>query len=225
MAQINTNLNALSAQRFNARSSLELGTSLQRLSSGLRINSARDDAAGLAISERLTSAVTGLSRAGKNTNDAISLLQVAESTVTNIIDNFQRIRELAVQSLNGSNSVSDRQDLQAEANTLVIANYQFASQAEFNHQKLLDGSFSSQFQIGANQADTLGVSIAAVFLQPSIVQHLADVPLRQVNLTGQVSAALGVGELTINGTAVGASVAGAGAGQGQRQCLCHCRRD
>lgn len=102
--QINTNLGSLNAQGSYRRSALELNTSLQRLSSGLRINSARDDAVGMAISERLTSSVMGLSRAARNINDGISLMQVADGALGQIVDNFQRLRELAVQAGDGSNT-------------------------------------------------------------------------------------------------------------------------
>src|SRR5437899_45370 len=116
MQQINTNLPALESQRRFARTQLDLGTSVQRLSSGLRINSARDDAAGLAIADRLSAGVTGLNRAAKNANDTISLLQVADSAIGNIVGNFQRIRELAVQAANPTNNEGDRQALQVEVN-------------------------------------------------------------------------------------------------------------
>ncbi len=116
---INTNVQALNAQRNLGKSSNVLSTALQRLSSGLRINSAKDDAAGLAISERMTSQIRGLNQAARNANDGISLAQAAESSMSSITDTLQRIRELAVQSSNATNSATDRQALQNEVNQLV----------------------------------------------------------------------------------------------------------
>ncbi len=213
--QINTNLYSLNAQRSYARSALDADVSVQRLSSGLRINSARDDAAGLAISERLAAGVTGLNRAAKNTNDAISLMQVADGALATVVDNFQRMRELAVQAANGSNNDSDRKALQQEVDALVASNTQIVTQTQFNHLSLLDGSFKSQFQIGANYGDSLALAIPAVLNQSGGGGVAAvDVPLRQVSLSTPVAGALGAGDLTLNGVAVGASVAGAGAGRG-----------
>ncbi|MES2152385.1 MAG: flagellin, partial [Pseudomonadota bacterium] len=185
----------------------------QRLSSGLRINNARDDAAGLAIAERLGAAVTGLNRAGKNANDAISLLQVADGAVGQVVGNLQRIRELAVQAANGSNSGSDRQALQGEADALVAANFQFADQTSFNHVALLDGSFADQFQIGPNSGDTLALAIPTLFDRRQGRLGPVDLPLRQVNSTSAVTGALLAGALTINGAPVAPSVLGAQPGQ------------
>lgn len=212
--QINTNLAALNAQRSYWRSAAAMDTSLQRLSSGLRINSASDDAAGLAITTRLTSSVAGLGGAARNINDGISLLQVASGAVTQIIDNFQRIRELAVQSGNGSNNALDRQALQGEVDELVASNVEIASQTQFNGLNLLDGSYSSQLQVGANALETIKLAIPPVFVPRGSTSVLADVALSQVNITGQVTARLNAGDLRINGTLIGASAAGPSAGQG-----------
>lgn len=211
--QINTNLDSLSAQRSYQRSALAVDTSLQRLSSGLRINSARDDAAGLAITTRLTASVAGLGGAARNINDGISLLQVASGAVSDIVDNFQRIRELAVQSGNDSNNASDRRALQHEADELLASNFQIASQTQYNQLNLLDGSYSNQLQVGANASETITLAIPALFGQRGSTFVLADVPLRQVNLTGQVTGPIGAGDLKINKTLIGASTAGASAGQ------------
>ncbi len=156
---INTNLASLNAQRNLSTSQSSLATSLQRLSSGLRINSAKDDAAGLAISERFTSQIRGVNQAARNANDGISLAQTAEGTLGEIGNNLQRIRELAVQSANGTNSTSDRAALDSEAAQLSAEITRTASQASFNGVNLLDGSFqSTQFQVGANAGQTIGVA-------------------------------------------------------------------
>jgi flagellin len=214
MLQIHTNLASLAAQRHYGIAQDGLATNMQRLSGGLRINGARDDAAGLAISERLGAAVTGLNRAAKNTNDAISLLQTADGALGTVAGNFQRIRELAVQAANGSNNASDRASLQQEADGLVNANQDAVAGARFNHLALLDGSFSSQFQIGPNARDTLDVAIAPVFGLGSQGVGLVDVPLLEASTTGQVATALAAGDLVINGNGVGAALAGAQPGQG-----------
>jgi flagellin len=160
MAQtINTNIASLNAQRNLNSSQSSLSTSLQRLSSGLRINSAKDDAAGLAISERMNSQIKGLSQASRNANDGISLAQTAEGAMAEIGNNLQRIRELSVQSSNATNSQTDRDALQAEVTQLVAEIDRVANQTSFNGTKLLDGSFASQvFQIGADAGQTIGIN-------------------------------------------------------------------
>jgi len=157
MAQtINTNIASLTAQRNLNTSQASLNTSIQRLSSGLRINSAKDDAAGLAISERFTSQVRGLNQAVRNANDGVSLAQTAEGALKSSGDILQRIRELAVQSANATNSASDRQALNAEVNQLTSELQRIAGSTEFNGRKLLDGSFTSAaFQVGANANQTI----------------------------------------------------------------------
>ena len=157
MAQIiNTNIQSLNAQRNLNRTQNDLQTSLQRLSSGLRINSAKDDAAGLAISERFSTQIRGLDQARRNANDGISLAQTAESALQSSGEILQRIRELAVQSANASNSAGDRQALNAEVQQLSQELQRIATNTEFNGQKLLDGSFTAaQFQVGANANQTI----------------------------------------------------------------------
>ena len=163
MAQvINTNIASLNAQRNLNKSQITMNTSLQRLSSGLRINSAKDDAAGLAISERMTSQIRGLDQAQRNANDGISLAQTAEGALGTIGDNLQRIRELAVQSANATNSASDRASLDSEATQLISEITRVANQTQFNGLNLLDGSFTSQsFQVGANANQTIDISSIA----------------------------------------------------------------
>ncbi|NCT72296.1 MAG: flagellin [Xanthomonadaceae bacterium] len=159
MAQvINTNTMSLNAQRNLSTSGASLATTIQRLSSGLRINSAKDDAAGLAISERFSTQIRGLDVAVRNANDGISLAQVAEGSLTEIGNNLQRIRELSVQSANATNSSSDRAALNAEVKQLTAEIDRVAKQSDFNGTKLLDGSFSSQlFQVGANAGQAIAI--------------------------------------------------------------------
>lgn len=153
---INTNVASLNSQRNLNRSQADLGVALQRLSSGLRINSAKDDAAGLAISERFTTQIRGLNQARRNANDGISLSQVAEGALQSSGDILQRIRELAVQSANATNSSGDRAALNAEVQQLNQELQRIATSTEFNGLKLLDGSFTSaQFQVGANANQTI----------------------------------------------------------------------
>lgn len=153
---INTNTMSLNSQRNLNTSQEALRVSLQRLSSGLRINSAKDDAAGLAISERFTSQIRGLNQAVRNANDGISLAQTAEGALAETGNILQRIRELSVQSANATNSASDRQALQAEVGQLVQELDRVATNTEFNGQKLLDGTFgTAAFQVGANANQTI----------------------------------------------------------------------
>lgn len=156
---INTNIASLNAQRNLNASQGAANTALERLSSGLRINSAKDDAAGLAISERFSSQITGINMAQRNANDGISLAQTAEGAMDEITNNLQRIRELSVQSANATNSISDRQALNQEVQQRVEEINRIASQTSFNGLKVLDGTFGVQtFQVGANTGETIGIS-------------------------------------------------------------------
>jgi len=161
MAQvINTNIASINAQRNLNRSQGDLSTSLQRLSSGLRINSAKDDAAGLAISDRMTAQIRGSTQASRNANDGISLAQTAEGALGESTSILQRVRELAIQSANSTNSSSDRLSLQAEVNQLVSELDRISQSTTFNGLKLLDGSFQSQsFHIGADAHQSVNVTI------------------------------------------------------------------
>lgn len=161
MAQsINTNVASLNAQRNLSKSQSQLGVSLQRLSSGLRINSAKDDAAGLAISNRFTTQIKGLEQAARNANDGISLAQTAEGALGETTNALQRIRELSIQSANSTNSAADRAALQAEVNQLVSEIDRVANTTTFNGLKLLDGSFTGQsFQVGADANQTITVNV------------------------------------------------------------------
>ena len=155
---INTNILSLTAQRNLSESGGALQTSLERLSSGLRINSAKDDAAGLAISERFTTQIRGLQQAQRNANDGISLAQTGEGALSTIGENLQRIRELAVQSVNDSNSSSDRQAINNEVQQQIAEINRVASATQFNGQNILDGTSSTlTFQVGANANQTIDV--------------------------------------------------------------------
>jgi flagellin len=158
---INTNVMSLNAQRNLSTSGSQLATSLQRLSSGLRINSAKDDAAGLAISSRMTTQINGLNQAVRNANDGISLAQTTESALQEVTNNLQRIRELAVQSANATNSDSDRAALDQEVQQRLAEVNRIATQTSFNGRKVLDGSFgNATFQVGANVGETISVGLA-----------------------------------------------------------------
>jgi flagellin len=184
-AVINTNTASLNAQRNLTTSQSSLATSLQRLSSGLRINSAKDDAAGLAIAERFTSQIKGLNQAARNANDGISLAQTAEGGLGTAGDLLQRMRELAVQSANGTNSSSDRASLQQEVSQLQAELNRVASTTQFNGQNVLDGSMSgTQFQVGANANQTINVGIAS-----AKATDIGNYGLKTANGAGTSSAA------------------------------------
>ncbi|HEX6363419.1 MAG TPA: flagellin [Albitalea sp.] len=156
---INTNVSSLTAQRNLNVSQNSLATSMQRLSSGLRVNSAKDDAAGLSIAERMNTQVRGLNVAARNANDGISLAQTAEGALGKVGDMLQRMRELAVQAANATNSADDRKALQAEVSQLRDEIDRVAKNSSFNGQKLLDGSFSAAtFQVGANSGEMITVA-------------------------------------------------------------------
>ena len=160
MAVINTNILSLNAQRNLGNSQNALQTSLERLSSGLRINSAKDDAAGLAISERFTTQIRGLNQAIRNANDGISLSQTAEGALGEVNNNLQRIRELAVQSANASNSNADRQALDREVQQRLAEIDRVANQTSFGGRNVLDGTFgTAEFQIGSQVGQTIGLDL------------------------------------------------------------------
>lgn len=168
---INTNVMSLNAQRNLSTSGGALASALQRLSSGLRINSAKDDAAGLAIAERFTTQIRGLNQAARNANDGISLAQTGEGALAEITNNLQRIRELAVQSANSTNSVSDREALNQEVEQRLAEIERVASQTSFNGQKILDGSFgSAAFQVGANAGETISIGLSTSMKKDAIGQ-------------------------------------------------------
>jgi len=215
---INTNIASLTAQRALNSSQSELNVSLNRLSTGLRINSARDDAAGLAISNTFTSQVRGLNQAIRNANDGISLAQVAEGALAESTDILQRIRELSIQSANGTNSGTERAALQAEVSQLQQELNRIAETTSFGDRVLLDGSFGTEsFQVGANANETINVSIGNA--------RATNIGANTVGNTGTLDSAAGVAgaaraantvvateDLTISGT-LGTTVIDIAAGQ------------
>jgi len=213
---INTNIASLNAQRNLNQSQSALATALQRLSSGLRINSAKDDAAGMAIADRMSSQIRGLDQAQRNANDGISLAQTAEGAMVNVSDNLQRIRELAVQSANASNTAADRVSINAEVQQLLQEIDRVATTTQFNGQNLLDGTFAKQnFQVGANASQTIGITVNSMRIanvgtgETSAVSALGATgrKLSTLAATGVASTgpALMNGDLVINGVAIGAS--------------------
>ncbi|QPG04965.1 flagellin FliC [Salinimonas marina] len=156
---VNTNVSALNAQRQLSDVGSKLNTSFERLSSGFRINSAADDAAGMQISDRLTSQVQGLNQAVRNANDAISLAQTSEGALSEVTTGLQRIRQLAVQSQNGVNSSADRNALQKEVSALKTEVTRIASDTQFGGVDLLSGSFSAKFLVGSEAGQTIDVTI------------------------------------------------------------------
>jgi len=216
MAQvINTNINSLIAQNNLNKSQSSLQTSLTRLSSGLRINSAKDDAAGLAISSRFTTQINGLNQASRNASDGISLAQTTEGALDEVTNNLQRIRELAVQSANGTNSASDRAALDAEVQQRLAEIDRTATQTSFNGLNVLDGTYgTSQFQVGANAGQTISVTLS----QGVKISQIGQIATATSTAATGVSTAATSGTGTIQvGTAaavtVGVSVQGAAVGQ------------
>ena len=209
MSVINTNLSAVAAQNSLRTSALNQTTAMERLSSGIRINSAKDDAAGLAISTRMTANIRGLGAAIRNANDGISLTQTAEGGLSSIGDNLQRIRELAVQSANTGNNESDRAALNTEARQLVSEIDRIANNAQFNGIKLLDGSFQNQsLQVGAGNDgnDRIAISIGS-----AKVSALGIGSNSSFSKTLDVGAPVNTnvlrdGELSINGAKIGNTV-------------------
>ncbi len=210
---INSNISSLNAQRNLNMSQSALSTSLQRLSSGLRINSAKDDAAGLAISERFTTQIRGLNQATRNANDGISLAQTGEGALAEVTTNLQRIRELAVQSANASNSASDRSALDLEVQQRLAEIDRTAVQTSFNGQKILDGNFgNATFQVGANVGETISVGLSTSMRTSALGQVAQGVSSSEVT----VAALTGTGTIRVGAGAAAtvlASVAGASNGQ------------
>jgi flagellin len=190
---INTNVMSLNAQRNLSTSGGQLATALQRLSSGLRINSAKDDAAGLAIAERFTTQIRGLNQAARNANDGISLAQTGEGALGEITQNLQRIRELAVQAANSTNSASDRATLDQEVQQRLAEIQRVASQTSFNGQKILDGTFgTAAFQVGANVGETISIGLNTSMQTDDIGAY--------VNATGETSVTVAAGVAAASGT-------------------------
>jgi flagellin len=200
MTTINTNVMSMNAQRNLMSSQGSLATSMQRLSSGLRVNSAKDDAAGLAIAERMNAQVKGLNVAARNANDGISLAQTAEGALGKVGDMLQRMRELAVQSANATNSKDDRTAIQSEVKQLSDEIDRVSKQTSFNGKKVLDGSFTAaSFQVGANAGDNITVGSLA----DTTAANLSTVAYGQVTV-----AAIDASDATMSGfnTAIAAGV-------------------
>ncbi|RZQ52358.1 flagellin, partial [Pseudoalteromonas phenolica] len=159
---VNTNVSSLNAQRQLMNSGNDLDTAFQRLSSGLRINSAKDDAAGLQIADRLTSQINGLTQGNRNANDGISLAQTAEGAMDEMTGMFQRIRTLAAQAANGSNTAADRAALQLELRQLGTEINRIADDTTFGGRNLLDGSFNAEFQVGADANQTISMTMTSI---------------------------------------------------------------
>jgi len=212
-AFINTNISSLNAQRNLNASQGALQTSLQRLSSGLRINSAKDDAAGLAISERFTTQVRGLNQATRNANDGISLAQTTEGALSEVGNNLQRIRELAVQAANSTNSASDRAALNQEVQQRIAEIDRISTQTAFNGLKVLDGTFgTAQFQVGANAGETISVNLSQGTKTNQMGQIANGTSTAEVSTTAlSGSATIQVG--SSSAVTIGASLAGSAAGQ------------
>ncbi len=159
---VNTNVSSLNAQRQLNSSGGVLDTAFQRLSSGLRINSAKDDAAGLLISDRLTGQINGLTQGNRNANDGISLSQTAEGALDEMTGMYQRVRTLASQAANGSNTASDRAALQLELRELGEEINRISTDTTFGGTNLLDGSYSAEFQVGADSGQVISMTMTAV---------------------------------------------------------------
>ena len=209
MTVLNTNLSAVAAQNSLRTTGLKQNSDMERLSSGIRINSAKDDAAGLAISTRMTANIRGISAAIRNANDGISLTQTAEGGLSSIGDNLQRIRELAVQSANTGNSDSDRAALNKEAQQLVSEIDRVANNSAFNGIKLLDGSFQNQsLQVGAgsDSNDRIAISIGSAKVSALGIGSNSSYSKTLTMGTSVPTTVLAAGDLSINNTQIGASV-------------------
>lgn len=206
---VNTNVSSLNAQRQLMNSGNSLDTSFQRLSSGLRINSARDDAAGLQISDRLESQIQGLNQGNRNANDGISLAQTAEGAMEEVTSMFQRVRTLAQQAANGSNTDEDRLALQEEIRALMSEVNRVAEDTTFGGQNLLDGSYSASFQVGADAVQTIGFSMQNVggsatgSLSANGGFTLSGIAGIASNVTGNGLTTLAAGVSDISGAAIG----------------------
>lgn len=203
---VNTNMSSLNAQNNLNKSQSSLQTSLQRLSTGLRINSAKDDAAGMAISDRMGAQVRGLNQASRNANDAISMSQTTEGALGTISDSLQRIRELAVQSANSTNTDADRASMQAEVSQLLEQIDSTAQTTQFNGKSLLDGSLKNQqFQVGANAGQTISFSVDSARTSKLGSSQAAAITTAQ----NAGTTALKEGAFALNGVLIGPSLAAA----------------
>jgi flagellin len=194
---VNTNVSSLNAQRQLTNSGSTLDTAFERLSSGLRINSAKDDAAGLQISNRLTGQINGLTQGNRNANDGVSIAQTAEGALDEMTNMYQRIRTLAGQAANGSNSASDRAALQLEMRSLGEEINRIAGDTSFGGTNLLDGSFNAEFQVGANANQVISMTMTSV----------TSVNGSSVSVAGFTVSDLAAAASAVTGTGSGASTA------------------
>ena len=203
---INTNVASLMVQRNLNNSQADAATAMNRLSSGLRINSAKDDAAGLSIATRFTSQINGMNQAIRNAGDAVSLTQTAEAALGQVSDNLQRVRELAVQSSNGTYSTPDRAAMQTEVAALLAEIDRVAEDTKFNGVKILDGSYSSTFQVGADNADIIAVTSIADANIAALGSGSVSTGALSVDVSGIAATNIAgvAGDLTINGTSIAA---------------------
>ncbi|KRW64385.1 flagellin [Aeromonas allosaccharophila] len=198
---INTNTSSLNAQRNLMNTSKSLDTSYTRLASGLRINSAKDDAAGLQISNRLTSQINGLDQGNRNANDGISLAQTAEGAMDEVTGMLQRMRTLAQQSANGSNSAKDREALQKEVDQLGSEINRISKDTTFAGTKLLDGSFAGSFQVGADSNQTIGFSLSQA--DGFSISGIAAAATTTVNVGTVIGTAIAVNTIFVSGASAG----------------------
>ncbi len=206
---VNTNIASLNTQRNLSNSSNALATSMQRLSTGSRINSAKDDAAGLQISNRLTSQINGLNVAVRNANDGISLAQTAEGALQQSTNILQRMRDLSLQAANGSNNLDDRTSIQKEITALVSEMDRISETTTFGGRKLLDGSFATQsFQVGANANETISVSIGQ--MNTATLEGTVTSKVTATNVGTYAAPSGGTGQIAITsdgGTAINVALA------------------
>ncbi|MFL9693505.1 flagellin N-terminal helical domain-containing protein [Aeromonas veronii] len=198
---INTNTSSLNAQRNLMNTSKSLDTSYTRLASGLRINSAKDDAAGLQISNRLTSQINGLDQGNRNANDGISLAQTAEGAMDEVTGMLQRMRTLAQQSANGSNSAKDREALQKEVDQLGFEINRISKDTTFAGTKLLDGTFSGSFQVGADANQTIGFSLSQA--DGFSISGIAAAATVTVNVGTVIGSNIAVNTIFVSGASAG----------------------
>ena len=197
---INTNIASLNAQRNLSRSQGDLNKAMQKLSSGLRINSARDDAAGLAITDRMTAQIRGLNQAARNANDGISLAQTAEGALQETTNMLQRMRELAVQSANDTNTVEDRSSLNAEFNNLIQEINRIATTTAFNGKTMLTGSYATNgfvFHVGANADQTISIRIAGASIN-ALGSGTAVIASTTISTQARANSAMGIIDAAIS---------------------------
>ncbi|MDB4279413.1 flagellin [Paraglaciecola sp.] len=210
---VNTNMSSLNAQRQLSNSGSTLDTAFERLSSGLRINSAKDDAAGLQISNRLTGQINGLTQGNRNANDGVSIAQTAEGALDEMTNMYQRIRTLAGQAANGSNSASDRAALQLEMRALGEEIDRIAGDTSFGGNNLLDGSFASEFQVGANANQVISMSLTNIASFDGSTVNIGSFAVSDLADAASAVTGTGAGATTAFDSAAGLSFSSVGEAQ------------